>query len=338
MRLTNSFLGASWHDGIRRNSKAFGQAGKEKMKHVSTIPYDASKCQLCEENFVSFRDSNTGLLSWLRSHFCSSRKAQMLMALVPLLLVCTPAFSQVTFVVNSTGDAGDATLNGICETAPGNNTCTLRAAIQEANNTAAQDTITFTVGTGLQTINVPTGLPQINQPLIINATTQPGFTGTPLIEIRGNNTGGDGLNFVNNGSNTVRGLIINGFTGNGLSFQNSTGNLIAGNFIGTNAAGTAASANGQNGILLQVGNSTIGGDGANDRNVVSRNTGFGILVQNVAGNVIRGNFVGTNAAGTAAIANGQAGIRCDQPVTIGGGLATSRNVISGNAGAGINAF
>ncbi|HKE58366.1 MAG TPA: C25 family cysteine peptidase [Pyrinomonadaceae bacterium] len=308
------------------------------MKHETTIPHGASKGQLRDENLVSLPDSKKAVLSWLRDRLCGSAKTQILMSVVTLFLISTPAFSQVTFTVNNTGDAGDATLNGVCETATGNGQCTLRAAIQEANNTPAQDTINFSIGTGLQTINVPTGLPQINQPLIINATTQPGFTGTPLIELRGNNTGGDGLSFTNNGTNTVRGLIIDGFTGNGLSLSNSNGNVIAGNFIGTNAAGTAASANGQNGILVQAANCTIGGVTANDRNVISGNTGNGILVQNSAGTVIIGNFIGTNAAGSAGIGNGQNGIRAEQPVTIGGGAAGQRNVISGNTVTGINTF
>jgi len=42
-----------------------------------------------------------------------------------------PAFG-VLFVVNSTGDDGDAAPgNGVCETATGNRICTLRAAIEE---------------------------------------------------------------------------------------------------------------------------------------------------------------------------------------------------------------
>src|SRR5690606_25059377 len=35
------------------------------------------------------------------------------------------------FVVNDSGDAGDFTNDGVCETASGNSTCTLRAAIEQ---------------------------------------------------------------------------------------------------------------------------------------------------------------------------------------------------------------
>jgi len=52
-----------------------------------------------------------------------------------------------TFSVNSTVDAPDANPgNGKCETASGNNTCTLRAAIMETNALAGADTIDLQVG------------------------------------------------------------------------------------------------------------------------------------------------------------------------------------------------
>jgi CSLREA domain-containing protein len=49
------------------------------------------------------------------------------------------------FTVNSTADAPDANLaNGTCATSTG--TCTLRAAIMQANHTAAADTIKLPKG------------------------------------------------------------------------------------------------------------------------------------------------------------------------------------------------
>lgn len=57
-------------------------------------------------------------------------------------LVAT-ASQNTTFIVNSTADAPDFTINGVCETMPGNGLCTLRAAIQEANASASADVITF---------------------------------------------------------------------------------------------------------------------------------------------------------------------------------------------------
>src|SRR2546425_10689068 len=78
-----------------------------------------------------------------------------------------------TFTVNSTGDAGDANLSdGICETAPGNGVCTLRAAIQQA---ASGDTINFNIRLGFNdcigaacTITLTSSELLINKNLTIN--------------------------------------------------------------------------------------------------------------------------------------------------------------------------
>ena len=85
-----------------------------------------------------------------------------------------------------------------------------------------------------------------------------------------------------------------------------------GNFIGTTTAGTAALGNSTGGILLTTGatNNVIGGTTAAARNVISGNVGHGIdaVVVGGSGNQITGNYIGTNAAGTAAIPNTRSGI------------------------------
>src|SRR4051812_18327090 len=58
-----------------------------------------------------------------------------------------------TFTVNSTTDAVDAIPgDGVCETAPSNGLCTLRAAIQETNALAGADTLNVPAGTYRLTI------------------------------------------------------------------------------------------------------------------------------------------------------------------------------------------
>lgn len=70
----------------------------------------------------------------------------VLLAAALLLLSSTPAVQAATFTVNSTTDAVDASPgNGVCATAGA--VCTLRAAIQEANALAGDDTITLPAGT-----------------------------------------------------------------------------------------------------------------------------------------------------------------------------------------------
>jgi hypothetical protein len=118
---------------------------------------------------------------------------------------------------------------------------------------------------------------------------------------------------------------------------NSSGNVIQGNLIGTNAAGDAALGN-YSGIYALLGgadNNLIGGTSPGAGNVVSGNTLIGIEVDTL-NNQIEGNFVGTNAAGTAAIANGEFGIvAAGANNTVGGTTAGAGNLVSGNGSVGI---
>ena len=48
------------------------------------------------------------------------------------------------------------------------------------------DTIVFNIpGSGVKVISLLTALPEITDPVVIDATTQPGYAGTPLIELDG---------------------------------------------------------------------------------------------------------------------------------------------------------
>src|SRR3989454_5779697 len=106
-------------------------------------------------------------------------------------------------------------------------------------------------------------------------------------------------------------------------------NQVQGNLIGTNAAGTDAINNGTGVSIesLSFGN-LIGGAQAGARNVISAN-GEGIHISS-AGNIVQGNFIGTNAAGTAALGNGTGVLVTEPNNTIGGTTPGAGNVISGN--------
>jgi hypothetical protein len=69
----------------------------------------------------------------------------------------TPALGQNKFLVNSTGYGSDIKRNGVCETAPGNRVCTLRAALQEANFGLGTDGISFKIPTTDPGYNPQTG-------------------------------------------------------------------------------------------------------------------------------------------------------------------------------------
>src|SRR6185295_10149365 len=96
------------------------------------------------------------------------------------------------------------------------------------------------------------------------------------------------------------------FTNAGILLNGSNSNVIQANFIGLAADGTTARQNSR-GILLvsDSSNNVIGGTTASARNVISGNQS-GIEL-NGNGNVVQGNFIGTNVAGTAVPSNGSTG-------------------------------
>jgi titin len=142
--------------------------------------------------------------------------------------------------------------------------------------------------------------------------------------------GGSGAGNVISG-NKVAGIYVQGST--------ATGNTIEGNYIGTNAAGTGALANRIAGVYISgAGNNTIGGTTAGARNLISGNMdGVLVLRSGTAGDTIEGNYIGTNAAGTAALANTNIGVYLSGAggVTVGGTASGAGNVISGNTTAGV---
>lgn len=113
---------------------------------------------------------------------------------------------------------------------------------------------------------------------------------------------------------TVKGLVRNRCSTNGIFLQNADHCFIEGNFIGTDASGTASLPNGEAGIYIYPGsNNLIGGLIPAARNLISGNTTAGVLVsaQNgkpANGNVVQGNYIGSDAAGRAPLGKGDYGI------------------------------
>jgi len=161
--------------------------------------------------------------------------------------------------------------------------------------------------------------------------------------IKGNYIGTDGTNdngntqhgiFVGSGNtgltiggaNAGEGNVISGNNMSGIQIPSLSGGgvTILGNTIGLNAAGTAAVANSQQGIDIGSSNNVIGGSTAGARNVISGNGQNGIRLDPAGGtitaNIIKGNYIGLNAAGTAGIGNSQAGI------AMGNGTVTNTEI------------
>src|SRR5207253_10166826 len=87
------------------------------------------------------------------------------------------------------------------------------------------------------------------------------------------------------------------------------GATVQGNIIGTNAAGTVALANGGDGVsITNAAGNTIGGIAAG--NVISGNNSMGVHLSGAGAvsNLLVGNFIGTNAAGTAKVGNFYRGV------------------------------
>ena len=126
--------------------------------------------------------------------------------------------------------------------------------------------------------------------------------------------------------------LISGNDENGIGVELfGTTQLIVGNYIGTDRTGTAALGNSLDGIRLGRGGVTVGGTEPGARNVISGNGAHGINIFSPF-NVIQGNLIGTNAAGTSELPNGDSGILIEGETDnlVGGTIAAARNIITGN--------
>ena len=184
---------------------------------------------------------------------CTGGLLRRLVAVLEFLLrfaFATPAHAQLRLTVNSSGDAADfSPRNGICETAPGNGVCTLRAAIQESNAQPGSDSIGFRIptsdpnynaATGVWTIPLLTALPSISEGVQITgpgadkltvrrsatslfrifdvtATGTVGLTGmTITFGFDTSSLGGAGIRSFNGGTLNINGCVIMGNVGGGV--------------------------------------------------------------------------------------------------------------------------
>lgn len=266
-------------------------------------------------------------------------------ALLVVVLIGTPtgrASASLLFTVTTVNEGSDQSPgDGVCATSLGD--CTLRAAMEEANASSGQDTINFNLpGGGVHSISITAGpLPPINEAVILDGTSQPNCT-VPCIVLSGANLVGtySGLSLTGDGS-TIQGFIITSWSMDGISISGQN-NTIKGNVIGF-WPGNPASLPNSYGIEIEGGGNKIGGYTAAARNVISGNTAAGIAISRsggaASGNIIRGNYIGTDISGMAALPNGQSGIIVYPHATdalIGGTLTGTGNVISGNGWRGID--
>lgn len=143
------------------------------------------------------------------------------------------------------------------------------------------------------------------------------------------------------GSSPARRNLISGNIANGITnSEEDDRNTIQGNFIGVDVTGSAALANGENGIYLWNGASEnqIGGTAPKAGNLISGNSGHGIMLEDFAdNNIIEGNYVGTDSSGSIKVENAGNGllIVADAIENRVGGPSAAGNLFSGNGQNGI---
>lgn len=253
-----------------------------------------------------------------------------------LLLVALLAITQfpiqslyaATYTVTSTADAGAGTL---------------REAITLANANPGADIINFDFGiAGVKTITLLSDLPDITDQLFIDGSSDPFYTGVPLVEINAN--GNNRAIRIERGGDFshVHALILNNATfdtnSSGIVVQWVDDVTVTGCYIGTNATGTLAIPNSNAGVYGYFADRlTLGGTGANERNLISGNGTYGVFFWFADAANVYNNLVGTDAAGSSGIPNAQGMFiwYCDG-VTIGGNTAGQRNIVSGNTGTGVH--
>lgn len=242
-----------------------------------------------------------------------------------------------SFTVTSSGDDGDN-----ASPTPGS----LRAAILAVNSgTSAVDSIGFDIpGGGVRTISLKAALPAITRTVVIDGTTQPGYsatTRTPVIAIdgAGAGSGSDGL-ILEAGGGVIRGLSIVNFVaspsgagGSAILLSGPGGDRVEGNFLGIGPDGTP-SVQQEIGVNVVSPGNVIGGATLADRNVISGNGLAGIFISGstATGNLASNNLIGTDPTGTRPAGNAVGVLVAAPDNTIGGPTAATGNLISGNTG------
>lgn len=270
-------------------------------------------------------------------------------------LLFADAAGAAVFTVDT---AGDAALSA-CTVAAAD--CSLRGAILAANANPGPDRIVFDLlptdpgfvaATAHWRIEAQSSMPNNAGDLEIDGYTQPGAVANTLapdaggtnavlkVELRNagssQNTGIDAGSANFDARLVLRGLAISRFASQ-VVLVGGGAHRVEGNFLGTDVTGTAAAMTGNSGLGIGVriqgeGAYLVGGETPAARNLMSGL--FSGIVSFAVPNGLRiaGNLIGTNAAGTAAIANRNYGIDLTtyRDVLIGGTTPGARNVISGN--------
>ncbi len=268
------------------------------------------------------------------------------------------------FVMDDTGGDAGAIASwaleifvGTCVTSTADSGAgSLRLAITTANSNPDVSTICFLIPdgdpghdamAGTWTIAPTSPLPAITTPVIIDGLLQSGAgcagAWPPALSVvlsgaaAGPGSAGLLLGAGASGS-TIRGLVINGWSGPGIDLNGPSVCRVQGCFIGTDHTGLAQVANGGDGVRIRSGGSAniIGSDDdavneACERNVISGNGGAGVRASDIPGAMLYGNLIGVGVDGASPLGNLGGGVVIESS----GGVHLFGNVISANRGAGV---
>jgi len=286
-----------------------------------------------------------------------------------------------TFLLLGLASSGLATTYTVTTTAnsgPGS----LRQAMLDANSTPGPDSIRFEIsGTAPHTISPTSTLPTLSDAgtVIDGGSQNPnGYSGPgPYVIVDGSNMSSGylftlsaaqcellglyirnapygGVSITSSGSSfrlgrAGNGCVISNHGYYGVKVDGASNGFIQGCFIGTDPTGTLDEGNSYHGLLLEGGanDNLIGGDASGEGNVISGNEYYGIEIECSSGNLIYGNYVGTDPNKTSPIPNEYSGISITfggffnasctaQDNVVGGILPGQGNVIAHNLYYGVN--
>ena len=239
----------------------------------------------------------------------------------------TAAHASSIITVNTTESS--ATVDGNCD---------IREALQAADSDtpvdacpagSGADTIAFNIpGAGLHTIVLNSGLVTAF-PVAIDGTTQPGYTGTPLIQLDADGVMAAPLITFDIGAegSSMKGLMLTHAIWNAVVI-NCDNVTVSASYLNTDGSAEIPSGSNAAGVLVfKANNATIGGSTAADRNLFSGNTG--VQIDGGSNNLVQGNYFGLRADGLTPITNQTVNASAIL-LEINSGLIPANNVLRGN--------
>jgi CheY-like chemotaxis protein len=278
----------------------------------------------------------------------------------------SPPVENSTFTVDSSNDDGDDVLDGLCATAAGE--CSLRAAIEEANNVSGADNIEFgiavtdpgyrdydlanTAGSGdsfddddYWQISLASDLPAITSEVLIVGSSQrtnqfDSNTNGPEIVVNAA-SGSNGFSFDSADGSRIDEIIVNGgaASSNLILIENSNDVVLTNSYVGTDAIAMAkVPASGANsGVIISDATNVYIGQDSDDGNIITADES-GVYINGNSQAYVRGNIIGFNRTVTDTL-RGDFGVRTDVTGTlntvIGGNSSAHRNYIDPGVRAGV---